>query len=104
MHLRARTGRAAGLGHLKEGAVVSVSTAAARKLLGSSPPAPVLEALGSALQFELAAGVNGRVWVQAAAASTVVVVMNALTSSERLNDTQVKTLVARMLAQMATAG
>ena len=64
----------------------------------------MLEALGSALQFELAAGVNGRVWVQAAAASTVVVVMNALTSSERLNDTQVKTLVARMLAQMATVG
>ena len=95
-------GRAAGLGHLKEGAVTSVSTLTARKLLGS-PPAPVLEALGSALQFELAVGVNGRVWVQAESASTVVMVLNAITSSERLNDTQVRTLVARMLAQTASA-
>ena len=81
--------------------MATVSTLTARKLL-SSPPAPVFEALGTSLQFELAAGVNGRVWVQAPSPSTVVMVLNAITSSERLNDTQVKTLVARMLAQTAS--
>ena len=85
------TGRAGGLGHLKDGAIATVSTATARKLLGS-PPAVILEALGSALKFDMAAGANGRVWVHAESVPTVIMVVNALTNSERLTDAQVRTM------------
>ena len=88
---------------MKDGAIATVSTATAQKLL-SSPPAPVLEALGSALKFDIATGANGRVWVNAESASTVVMVINTLTNSERLTDAQVRTYVARMMEQMATVG
>jgi hypothetical protein len=54
------TGRAAGFGPLKDGYTAGVSTAHARQLL-AKPPAPVLLALGQALQYELAIGLNGKV-------------------------------------------
>jgi exosome complex component RRP40 len=90
-------GRAGELGHLKEGALASVSCATARTLL-SNPPPPVMEALGSSLQFEMAVGVNGRVWVEAPSPSTVVLILNVLQNSEKLTDVQAKVLANRMIA------
>ncbi|GAX75523.1 hypothetical protein CEUSTIGMA_g2966.t1 [Chlamydomonas eustigma] len=95
-------GRAGGLGHLKEGALASVSTATARKLL-SNPPPPVIEALGSSLQFEMAVGVNGRVWIEAPSPTTVVLILNVLQNSEKLTDAQAKILAYRMINLTASA-
>jgi exosome complex component RRP40 len=61
-----------------------------------------LEALGTALQFELAVGINGRLWVQAENAQTTILVLNAIQSSERLTDPQVRILVANLIAQTET--
>lgn len=94
-------GRAGSLGPLKEGSLLSVSTATARKLL-TIPKAPVLEALGAALQFEVAVGANGRVWVQAPKTVDAIVVCNVLKSSEKLNESQTRTLVSRMVAETAS--
>ena len=52
--------QASGYGQLKGGTLVACSTALARELL-SRPPCAVLAALGRSLQFEVAAGVNGKV-------------------------------------------
>ncbi|KAG2486914.1 hypothetical protein HYH03_014413 [Edaphochlamys debaryana] len=90
-------GRAAGFGHLKGGMVLQVSTSLARQLLGS-PTAPVLEALGGGLQFEMAVGLNGRVWLSAPTAATAVLVANAIAESEFKTPTQVRTMVARYLS------
>ncbi|KAF6263300.1 hypothetical protein COO60DRAFT_1458208 [Scenedesmus sp. NREL 46B-D3] len=49
----------------------------ARALL-ARPPAPVLAALGAKLQFELAVGMNGRVWLDSSSCSTTVKVANVL--------------------------
>eukprot|EP00197_Chlamydomonas_leiostraca_P010399 CAMPEP_0202861146 /NCGR_PEP_ID=MMETSP1391-20130828/2643_1 /ASSEMBLY_ACC=CAM_ASM_000867 /TAXON_ID=1034604 /ORGANISM="Chlamydomonas leiostraca, Strain SAG 11-49" /LENGTH=153 /DNA_ID=CAMNT_0049540479 /DNA_START=229 /DNA_END=690 /DNA_ORIENTATION=+ len=92
-------GRGAGYGHLKEGVVVTVSTAMARAMLGSPPPA-VLTALGASLQFEVAVGMNGRVWVCGASTNATILVANAITSSEFLTPTQQNTLVSRLVAQV----
>jgi exosome complex component RRP40 len=51
-------------GELKGGTLVRVSTGLARRLV--DPSAAVLTALGGGLPFEVAVGVNGLVWVQAA--------------------------------------
>ncbi len=91
-------GRAGGLGHLKEGTVLTVSTGYARKLLGT-PPAPVLEALGASLQFELASGMNGRAWVQAPDIKATILVSNILQRAEKLSDDMAVKLVEVMVAR-----
>ncbi len=92
-------GRAAGFGGLKDGMLLTCSTSLARQLLGS-PTAPVLEALGSGLQFELAVGLNGRVWLAAGTAATCVLVANAIQESEFKTAQQVRTMVARVLSRI----
>ncbi|GMP62123.1 hypothetical protein CsSME_00024340 [Camellia sinensis var. sinensis] len=57
----AATGKVAEYGPLKDGFTFESSTGLARMLL-SSPTCPVLEGLGKKLSFEIAVGLNGRVW------------------------------------------
>eukprot|EP00887_Chlorella_sp_A99_P007047 scaffold2.g7047.t1 len=86
----------AGFGQLKGGYAFEVSTGLARALL-ARPPAPVLAALGAALQFEVAVGQNGRVWIDAPAPATVILVANAVASAEGLTGQQQARLVAALL-------
>ncbi|KAA3483568.1 tetratricopeptide repeat protein 28-like [Gossypium australe] len=81
------SGKAAEFGPLKDGYMFETSTGLSRKLL-SSPTCPVLEALGKKLSFEIAVGLNGRVWVNAASPDTIVVVANAIMNSESLSGAQ----------------
>jgi len=71
-------------GELKGGALVAVSSLAARRLL--DPRAAVLTALGGALPFEAAVGVNGLVWVQAATPAATAAVARALADADGLDD------------------
>ncbi|GLI65446.1 hypothetical protein VaNZ11_008824 [Volvox africanus] len=92
-------GRSAGFGHLQDGMVLNCSSSLARQLLGS-PIAPVLEALGSGLEFEMAVGLNGRVWLAAGTAATCVLVANAISESEFKTSQQVRTMVSRLLSRI----
>ena len=53
----------------------------ARRLL-ASPPCPMLAALGAAVQFELAVGQNGRVWISSQTAALTVLVKIALQQAD----------------------
>ncbi|XP_063950299.1 uncharacterized protein LOC108220406 isoform X2 [Daucus carota subsp. sativus] len=90
------SGKAAEFGPLKDGYMFETSTGLSRMLL-SSPACPVLEALGKKLSFEIAVGLNGRVWVNAAAPSTVILVSNAIMNSETLTSVQQKLMVDKLL-------
>ncbi|KAF5838002.1 exonuclease component of the exosome [Dunaliella salina] len=92
-------GRATVMGPLKDGILVQVTSSQARALL-ASPPAPVLQALGASLQYEVAVGQNGRVWVCSASPRTTVLVANAISASEFLSPLQIQTLVGRLVAQI----
>ncbi|KAK8511797.1 hypothetical protein V6N13_029387 [Hibiscus sabdariffa] len=74
-------GKAAEFGPLKDGYIFETSTGLSRKLL-SSPTCPVLESLCKKLCFEIAVGLNGRVWVNAASPHTIIVAANAIMNSE----------------------
>ena len=78
---------------------MACSSALARLLL-ASPPSPVLEALGKSLQFELAVGLNGRVWIDAPSASNVILVANAIQRSEFLSADQCRLLVQKLLDRL----
>ncbi|EEF52008.1 Exosome complex exonuclease RRP40, putative [Ricinus communis] len=90
------SGKAVEFGVLKDGYMFECSTGLSRMLL-SSPTCPVLEALGKKLSFEIAVGINGRVWVNATSPSTIIVVANAIMNSETLSAVQQKIMVDNLL-------
>ncbi|GFZ12029.1 PNAS-3-like protein [Actinidia rufa] len=90
------TGKAAEYGPLKDGYMFESSTGLARL----SPTCPVLEALGKKLSFEIAIGLNGRVWVNADSPSSVILVSNAIMNSESLSEVQQKIMVDKLLQRV----
>lgn len=95
------TMQASGFGPLKAGYSVDCSTALARKLLGSPPP-PVLTALGTLVKYEIAIGLNGRLWVNAENVVTTVLVTNAIINSEFLTAAQAQIMVQRLASATKT--
>ncbi|KAK1281013.1 hypothetical protein QJS04_geneDACA002840 [Acorus gramineus] len=93
------SGKAAEFGPLKDGCMFETSTGLARMLL-SSPTCPVLEALGKKLSFEIAIGLNGRVWVNAPSPAAVILVSNAIVSSETLTGVQQKIMVDKLMQRL----
>ncbi|CAL0318221.1 unnamed protein product [Lupinus luteus] len=93
------SGKAAEFGALKEGYMFECSTGLSRMLL-SSPTCPVLEALGKKLSFEIAVGLNGRVWVNSASPSTTIIVANAIMNSESLSGVQQKIMADKLLQKI----
>uniref|UniRef100_A0A2P2JLB7 Ribosomal RNA-processing protein 40 n=2 Tax=Rhizophora mucronata TaxID=61149 RepID=A0A2P2JLB7_RHIMU len=93
------SGKAAEFGCLKDGYMFECSTGLSRMLL-ASPTCPVLESLGKKLPFEIAVGLNGRVWVNAESPSTVIVVANAIMNSESLSGVQQKIMVEKLLQKL----
>ncbi|KAK4394655.1 Exosome complex component rrp40 [Sesamum angolense] len=74
---------------LKDGFMFESSTGLSRTLL-STPTCPVLETLGKKLAFEIAVGLNGRVWVNATSPSIIVLVANTIMQMESLSPAQQK--------------
>ncbi|XP_072980652.1 uncharacterized protein [Typha angustifolia] len=93
------TGKAAEFGPLKGGYMFETSTGLSRMLL-SSPPCPVLEALGKKLSFEIAVGLNGRIWVNASSPSIVILVSNAIIRSEFLSGMQQRIMVEKLMERI----
>jgi len=66
-----------------------------RRLL--RPGCPVLKHLGGHVKFEMAVGLNGRVWVSAPTTRLTLLVANAIQTSEMMNPKQTATFVAQLL-------
>lgn len=93
------TGKAGEFGPLKDGYMFESSIGLSRMLL-STPACPVLESLGKKLSFEIAVGLNGRVWVNAESPSTVILVGNAIMNSESLSGVQQKIMAEKLLQRV----
>lgn len=75
------------------------SALASPRLL-SRPPAPILVELGALVRYEVAVGMNGRVWVNASSPRAAAVVMAAIRAAETLSDDEVAAFAAKLAAQM----
>ncbi|KAJ3328853.1 exosome non-catalytic core subunit rrp40 [Blyttiomyces sp. JEL0837] len=75
-------GKADGFGEMKGGFMFKCSLGLARSLL--KPQNPVLQAMGKLFAFEIAVGMNGRVWVDSGNARHVVMLVNAIKGSENV--------------------
>lgn len=91
------SGRACEFGPLVGGYLFDVTTGMARSLLSTST-APVLKALDSAgLAFEIAVGLNGRVWVKGESVRTTILVANAVQNAEFLSPVQQRAMVRQLM-------
>eukprot|EP01006_Ploeotia_vitrea_P040541 TRINITY_DN66434_c11_g1_i1.p1 TRINITY_DN66434_c11_g1~~TRINITY_DN66434_c11_g1_i1.p1 ORF type:complete len:328 (+),score=150.82 TRINITY_DN66434_c11_g1_i1:45-1028(+) len=78
-------------GELHGGYLFKCSLSLAHKLLDDE--CWVLQCLGSYMPFELAIGMNGRVWLNAETPLHIVIASNAILNSENMKDSHVQTMV-----------
>ncbi|GJP81995.1 hypothetical protein CLOP_g12119 [Closterium sp. NIES-67] len=91
------SGKAAEFGPLVGGHLFDCSTGLARLLL-ATPTAPVLKALDAAgLAFEIAVGLNGRVWVKGESIRSTILVANAAQNAEFLSAVQQRAMVKELV-------
>lgn len=84
-------GKADGFGPVEDGYAFKVSLGLARELL--HPACAVLSSLGRHFPYELAVGLNGRVWVKADTTKRTTLIVNAIVNSEYLDPEQAQSLV-----------
>jgi len=70
-----------------------------RKLL--SPDSVLLKSLGKAVPFEVAVGMNGRIWLRGKSARDTITLANAIEAAEFMNNDECKRMVAKMVDAMA---
>jgi len=88
-------GKKAGLGQLSGGGFVfTVPLHLVRKLLTSE--CALLPSLGKNLQFEIAVGMNGRVWVRARTVRDTICLANAICAAEHMTNEEIKRMVAKL--------
>lgn len=87
-----------GYGELVGGYNFKVSTGLARSLL--APNCPVLAALGKRIPYEIAVGMNGRVWVNSGSVTNTIVITNALQNSEYLPTVQIENMVSLLFQRI----
>jgi exosome complex component RRP40 len=89
-------GKAGGFGELKDGYLLKgLSTGLCRRLLASDNV--VLEMLGSQLSFEMAVGLNGRVWINAEDMKTILLVRDCIVQTEHKTEAETRNFVRAQL-------
>ena len=88
-------GKKAGLGVLTGGGFMfSVPLHLVRKLL--APDSGLLKALGGSTPFEVAVGMNGRVWVRARSVRETMILSQAMECSEYMTKEEVRTMCDKL--------
>lgn len=91
------TGKAAGFGELKGGYVFEVSLAYARELLFINPR--ILSSIGEAVSYEIAIGVNGKIWIDAPDNLTILKICQCIQKGEEISPDAVDKHVAEYLTK-----
>ena len=89
-------GKKAGLGVLSGGGFVfSVPLHVIRKLL--SKDCVLLSTLGANLSFEVAVGMNGRIWIRGKTAKETISLANAISAAEFMTNEEIKRMVNKLV-------
>lgn len=91
------TGRASGFGELKGGYVFPVSLAYARELLFSGDR--LLGEIGKLVAFEVAVGLNGKVWVDGPDIQTTWKVAQCIQACETVPPSEAKAVITKILGK-----
>ena len=91
------TGQAV-FGELLGGHIVETSVAYARSLL--LPESVIVNTLGNYLAYELAVGVNGRVWVKSGSVAKTILVANAIRNAEYMPAERAEQMVTQLVSYL----
>uniref|UniRef100_A0A7S4DH56 Ribosomal RNA-processing protein 40 n=1 Tax=Lotharella globosa TaxID=91324 RepID=A0A7S4DH56_9EUKA len=86
-------------GQLKDGYAFECPLRLSRSL--TNPKCFVLNCLGELLKFEVAVGLNGKVWVNSGSEIETILITNAILNSEFMNDAQTENMI-QLLVQRAS--
>lgn len=98
---KGESGKADGFGPLNEGYMFKCSSGLARQCLATD--SVVLNEIGRYLPFEIAVGVNGRIWVNSTSTINTTVIANAIINSEYLSSENIVKMVKKLVAKAKTA-
>ncbi|XP_038056526.1 exosome complex component RRP40-like [Patiria miniata] len=88
-------GRSGGLGIMSDGGFMfQCSLGLVRKML--SPKCTLVKQLGQVMPVELAAGMNGRIWLRGKTVSSTITAMNAISSAEFMTESEIRLMVHRL--------
>lgn len=94
-----REGRSRGLGALpSSGSLFQVNLNLARRLL--SPSSTLLSLVGKDVRYEIACGVNGRIWVNAFYVSEVIAIRNIILGSEFVPECDLPAYVDKKISRL----
>jgi exosome complex component RRP40 len=65
-----------------------------------SPECAIVNELGNYIPYEIAVGVNGRVWIKTRSVVETIVVTNAILNAEFLDDDKVKRMVEHLVSRL----
>lgn len=92
-------GKKGRLGVLEDGFVFKCSLNLIRKIL--NPECPLLNSLKNEWPFELAAGMNGRIWIKANTMRETIALGNAILGSEYLSNDEIKSMCTNIASILA---
>lgn len=92
-------GKKGRMGILSDGFVFKCSLNLIRKVL--NPTCPLIESIKNEWPFELAAGMNGRMWIKANSMRETIAVGNAILASEYLSDAEIKSMCNNIASILA---
>ncbi|CAG4959236.1 unnamed protein product [Parnassius apollo] len=92
-------GKKGRMGVLSDGFVFKCSLNLIRKIL--NPHCPLLESLKNEWPFELAAGMNGRIWIKANTMRETIALGNAILGAEYLSDEEIKSMCTNIATILA---
>ncbi|XP_041476060.1 exosome complex component RRP40-like [Lytechinus variegatus] len=94
------TGRSQGLGVVgADGFMFQCSLGLVRRLL--SKDCPIMKLLNENIPYEIALGMNGRIWVRAKSIRTTIAVVNALANCEFITDEEIQIMMRRLVNGLA---
>lgn len=83
--------KAAGMGLLDGGMMIQISLNCVRKI--TTKDCVLVKSLGKHLPFEIACGMNGRVWIKAGSIKNTITVCNAISNCEFMNNDQIRLMI-----------
>ncbi|KAJ3163506.1 exosome non-catalytic core subunit rrp40 [Geranomyces michiganensis] len=95
------TGKAGGYGELKGGFVVKCSLRMARSLL--DPKNPIVTILADSISFEMAVGLNGRVWINGKSCAEVIAIAKVIQACDGAAASDIKKLINHELRRLEDA-
>ena len=57
---------------------------------------PVLKHLGERISYEIAVGLNGRVWIRSRSVSNTILAVNAILASEHMTGDESRTMISKL--------